>query len=370
MAALLASGCDWAPAGEAPATKQGPAHSRLKDAPWPAMEWPRAKPEQVGLDGARLADLARRIKEGEEFPHLHSLLVVRRGYLVQEEYFDGSDADSIHTLQSVSKSFTSALIGIAIAQGKAGLDEKVLDFFPDVEKVENLDDDKKKMTLRDLLTMRSGTDYHERGDSSPHSELNRLSRGWDRFYLNRPMVREPGTRFQYDSGGVILMSAILKNRVGLHADDFAEKHLFPALGIEKTRWSANSEGHPHTGGGLHLRPRDMARFGLLHLRGGQWQGKEVVPRSWVEESTRMQVKFNLPNGHTIGYGYLWLILEPDPGGAGRERIYAAMGFRAQYIFVVPEHDLVVVVTGGTRSYADEQRPIGFLYSDILPAVLR
>jgi CubicO group peptidase (beta-lactamase class C family) len=114
----------------------------------------------------------------------------------------------------------------------------------------------------------------------------------------------------------------------------------------------------------------MAKLGLLYLRGGQWQGKEVVPRSWVEESTRMQVKFGRSNGHTIGYGYLWWILGPDPDGAGRERIYAAMGFRAQYIFVVPEHDLVVVLTGGTRSYADEQRPIGFLYSDILSAVRR
>ena len=135
------------------------------------------------------------------------------------------------------------------------------------------------MRLEDLLTMRSGTDYHERGANSPHSQLNRMERGWTRFILDRPMVREPGTYFQYDSGAVILMSSLLEQRTGDHADVFAAKHLFPVLGIAE-----------------------------------------------VEKTER-----------------------------------------AQYIFVVPEHDLVVVVTGRTGSRADQIRPLDFLYSHILPA---
>jgi CubicO group peptidase (beta-lactamase class C family) len=217
--------------------------------------------------------------------------------------------------------------------------------------------------------MRSGTDYHERGPDSPHFQLNRLSRGWTEFVLSRPMVSDPGTRFQYDSGGVILMSALLKVRTGEHADAFAEKHLFRPLGIKRNYWYANTEGHPHTGGGLNLLPRDMAKFGLLYLRNGKWEDKQVVPAEWVKASTRRHVKFETPPfGNFVGYGYLWWILPPAEKGEGHPDIYAACGFRAQYIFVVPEHDMVVVVTGGTRNSADQGKPVEFLYSHILPAV--
>ena len=338
-------------------------------APWPTDEWPRSAPEAEQLDSSQLNELVRLIREGKRFPDLHGLLVVRNGYLVLEEYFDGHAAHGLHTQQSVSKSFTSALIGIAIEQGKMrGVDEKVLGFFPEMQRIENRDQRKEAMTLGDLLTMRSGTDYHEGSSNSPHSQLNRLSKGWDRFVLNRPMLRQPGSRFQYDSGGVILMSSLLKSRTGMHADAFADRYLFPQIGIQKKRWFKNSQGHPHTGGGLHLRPQDMAKFGLLYLRGGRWQGKQVVPEEWVRESLKKHVDFPGGKGRSTGYGYLWWVLPPDPQGAGEQDIYAAMGFRAQYIFLVPEHDMLVVVTGGTRNYSDQRRPIDFLYSHILPAV--
>jgi CubicO group peptidase (beta-lactamase class C family) len=339
--------------------------------PWPTEEWTRSSPADRRLDPERLEILTREIREGERFPDLHALLIVRNGYLVVEEYFEGYDAKKLHTLQSVSKSFTSALIGIAIAQGKIeGVDEKVLDFFPDAAGIENLDERKKSMMLQDLLTMRGGTDYHEGYPGSPHDQLNSLDHGWDRFVLSRPMVHEPGTHFQYDSGGVILMSAMLKNRTGMHADAYADRYLFPALGISRSRWHKNADGHPHTGGGLHLLPRDMAKFGLLYLRGGRWEDRQVVPANWVEESTRRHVKLEGRGGRAVGYGYLWWILPPDPKGPGKRDIFAAMGFRAQYIFVVPEHDMVVVVTGGTQSGTDQRMPIEFLYSHILPAVRR
>ena len=337
-------------------------------APVPPPDWPRAEPESQGLDTVRLERLVQAIEDGREFPDLHGLLIVRSGYLVLERYFDGWTADRLHTLQSVSKSFTSALVGIAIDRGAiASVHEKVLGFFPGRRPIRNLDERKRAMTLEHLLTMRSGTDYHERGADSPHSRLNRLSRGWDRFYLDRPMASAPGTRFQYDSGGVILISSMLKARTGLHADAFAERHLFEPLGIERSRWYRNTEGHPHTGGGLSLLPRDMAKLGLLYLRGGRWGDRQVVSADWIARSTSLQVE-RRRGEHEIGYGYLWWIHEPDPAGEGKQPIYAAAGFMGQYIFVVPEHDMVVVVTGGTRSYADETRPVGFLYSHILPSV--
>jgi CubicO group peptidase (beta-lactamase class C family) len=134
--------------------------------------------------------------------------------------------------------------------------------FPDLENIDNLDERKRQMTLEDLLTMRSGTDYHEHGSDSPHDQLNREGRGWTQF---------------------ILTSAILKARYGVHADRFAADYLFAPLGIDLYMWFKNAEGHPHTGGGLSLRSRDMARFGLLYLREGRWDDKheESAPREFL-----------------------------------------------------------------------------------------
>ncbi|MGD8867039.1 MAG: serine hydrolase [Gemmatimonadales bacterium] len=338
---------------------------------WPDTEWPRSTPEERGLEPELLDALVAAIREGQRFPDLHSLLVVKDGYLVVEEYFAGFDRDRLHTLQSVTKSITSALIGIAIARGDiAGVEERVIDFFPQWRDEMERDPRWAVVRMEDLLTMRSGTDYHERGQDSPHFQLNRTLHGWDRFYLDRPMVREPGTYWQYDSGGVILISAMLKQRSGMHADAYAQRFLFEPIGIDQANWFRNLDGHPHTGGGLDLLPRDMARFGLLYLRGGRWRDRQIVPQAWVDESTRQHVDFDPPRGRTTGYGYLWWMLAPDPRGAGTEPIYAAMGFRAQYIFVVPEYDMLVVVTGGTTNGQDQRRPIEFLYSHILPAVRR
>jgi CubicO group peptidase (beta-lactamase class C family) len=338
-------------------------------APWPTTDWPASSPADQGLDADRLDELVRLIGEGQRFPDLHSLLVIRNGYLVLEEYSAGYDADDLHMLQSVSKSFTSAVIGIAIEQQEiAGVEERVLDFFGDLEGIENLDDRKRAMTLEDLLTMRSGTDYHERGPDSPHFQLNRMSRGWTEFILGRPMINDPGTRFQYDSGGVILMSSLIKARTGEHADAFMKKHLFEPLGIRRHRWHRNAEGHPHMGGGLHLTPRDTAKLGLLFLREGKWEDRQIVPAEWVRASSRRHVEFSPRRGPFVGYGYLWWILRPAEEDGEHPDILAACGFRAQYIFVVPEHEMVVVVTGGTHNGADQGKPVEFLYSHILPAV--
>ena len=338
--------------------------------PWPTDKWPRSTPEEQGINRKRWDDLVHRIRQENECPHLHSLLIVRNGYLVCEEYFGGFDAETVNSLQSVTKSFTSAVMGIAIEQDKIrGVDEKVLDFFPEIQDIQNRDNRKASMKFRDLLTMRSGTDYDEGYPGSPHNQLNRLEAGWDRFYLNRPMICKPGTNFRYDSGGVILMSAMLKNRTGMHVDVFAEKYLFAPLGIKKVRWIKNREGHPHTGGGLYLRPLDVAKFGLLYLRNGKWREEQVVPAWWVEESLKKHVTFpGRSRRRSTGYGYLWWIQEPDPAGSGKFDIYSARGHGGQFIFVIPEHDMVVVTTSESHHNAGFQKPIDFLYSDILPGL--
>jgi CubicO group peptidase (beta-lactamase class C family) len=352
----------------------GEAQSRQAQSPTEkseTWEWPLSTPEKQQLDPEPLAELVSLIREGQRYPRLHSLLVIRHGYLVVEEYFGGHQRNKIHMLQSVTKSFTSALVGIAISKGEfKGVNEKILDFFPDMTGIANRDERKESIRLQDLLTMRSGSDYNENGPDSPHFQLNRQPRGWDKFYLDRPMLRMPGTHFLYDSGGVILMSAMLKNRTGMHADQYAEKYLFKPLQIVQKYWFRNQEAHPHTGGGLNLKSRDTAKFGLLYLQKGRWGKEQIVPEDWITESFIKRVDFGSTGGRTIGYGYLWWILSPDPDGNGKDYIYAAMGFKAQYIFIIPEHDMVVVVNGDTRSRVDQRNPIEFLYTHILKSVQR
>ena len=336
--------------------------------PWPTEGWMRSIPAGQELDGELLDGLVAALRENE-IRNIHSLLIVRNGRLVLEEYFNGHGAEELHELQSVSKSFTSALVGIAISRGEIeDVNQKVLVFFPKMDHIANVDARKRRMTLEDLLTMRSGTDYHERGPGSPHFELNSMSRGWTKFILDRPMIAEPGTSFRYDSGAVILTSAILQARTGIHADAYAEKHLFAPLGIERARWYRNAEGHPHTGGGLHLRSLDMAKLGLLYLRKGRWEEKQILPASWVADSLSRQVELEGRRNRVVGYGYWWWVLPPAPGGRGKQDIYGAFGFKGQYIFVVPEHDTVVVVTAGARGWNEQNAPIEFLYTHILKAV--
>jgi CubicO group peptidase (beta-lactamase class C family) len=334
---------------------------------WPVPDWTVDVPETQGLKSEPLRDITDAIRSGLH-GDIHSLLVVRNGVLVWEEYFGDSGEDDVHTLQSVTKSFASAAMGIAMARGDIpGVETPILDFFPDYPEPENLDDRKKAILLEHLLTMRSGTDYHENGDDSPHLKLNALKTGWDRFYLDRPMIRYPGERFQYDSGGAILLSAILQRRTGLHADQYLQKYLFDPMGITEVLWFRNDELHPHTGGGLFARARDMAKFGLLFLRKGRWGDEQLVQEEWVAESFREHVDLRYLGRPLItGYGYLWWIMRPDPDGEGSLPIYAARGFMGQYIFIVPEHQMVVVSTGRNM---DEKSgdAVRFLYSHILKA---
>jgi CubicO group peptidase (beta-lactamase class C family) len=336
-----------------------------------AWQWPVSTPEKEGLDTQKLADLTGEIRRGELCPRLHALLVVRHGRLVVEEYFNGWRADRLHTLQSVTKSFTSALVGIAIARGEfKGVDEKVLDFFPGMTGIANMDERKAALRLEDILTMRTGMDFHESGRNSPLEQMTRLEKGWDRYYLDRPMLGPPGRDFRYDSGGVILLSAMLKNRTGMQAAEYAGRFLFKPLGIEQKFWQGNAEGQTHAGGGLALTARDTAKFGLLYLMNGRWEGQQVVPESWVRESLKMHVEMTVKGQPPSGYGYLWWVLAPHWQGNGKQYVFAARGRLGQYIFVVPEYDMVVVVYGDAMTGPETMKPMEVFYDRILTAVRR
>ena len=346
--------------------------ARAQDEYWPAGEWRTSKAKKQGLRKNVVNALVDRIRRNE-IRDLNSLLIVRNGYLVLEEYFNGSGPNDVHTLQSDSKSVTSLLVGIALQQGAVNsLHQRVLDFFPEYHKIKHLDERKAAITIEDLLTMRTGFDWSESVYAgSPLEELNNCRCDWLKFVLDWPMREAPGTRFEYNSGGVILLGGIILNATGMSVDAFAQRYLFDPLGITTAWWYQGLPvGLPHMGGGLNLRARDMAKIGYLLLKGGLWENRQVVSREWLDESLQHHVKNPRTFGsHAVDYGYLWWLLPLDGAGTAQDEqadIYTAAGARDQWIFVIPKYDMVVVVTGNTSSTFAE--PVDFLYTDILNAV--
>ena len=338
---------------------------------FPTAGWRTSAPQDQGLNHKILKKLIKRIRRNV-ISGIDSLLIARNGYLVTEEYFNGWGPEDLHTLQSDSKSVTSLLVGIALEQGKiSNLDQPVLSFFPEYPKIRNADERKAAMTLRDLLTMRTGLDWSENPyEGSPLFRLNNCQCDWLKFVLDWPMREDPGTRFEYNSGGVILLAGVIRNAASVPTDTFAQRYLFDPLGITQVRWYyGEPDNLPHTGGGLNLRPRDMAKIGYLMLRGGRWEEEQIVSADWVRESTSHAVTYPRTfASHPVDYGYLWWLLSTDAQGGstgGDSDIYTASGAQGQWIFVIPKYDMVVVSTGNTPFF---DRAVDFLYSDILPAV--
>jgi CubicO group peptidase (beta-lactamase class C family) len=322
---------------------------------WPTEGWRATTPEEQGMDSARLVAMFDAIEKADY--KLHSVLIVRNGYLVTEAYHFLYDQDTPHNIYSCTKSVTSALIGIAIQQGYiAGVDQRMLDYFQE-RTVANLDDGKQSITLDHLLTMSGGFDW-------PGGILEPIlgewigSDDWVQFVLDRPLSDPPGTRFVYNTGGSHLLSAILQTTTGMTALEFAQQNLFEPLGISTDRWTVDPQGINFGGAWLWLTPPDMAKFGYLYLNGGQWDGQQVVPADWVATSTREHIRAG-DQWLSDGYGYQWWI---DKAG-----YYMALGYGGQYIIVVPDQDLVVVFTSGLP-VQDFFAPKALLDTFILPAV--
>jgi CubicO group peptidase (beta-lactamase class C family) len=272
---------------------------------FPTGEWRTTQAKKQGFSKSLTKSLIKRIRNGQ-IRDLNSLLIVRNGYLVVEEYFNGSNAEDVHTLQSDSKSITSLLIGIALAQGKIhSVNDKVLNYFPEYAPVKKLDEYKAALTIEDLLTMRTGLDWSESNYSiSPLKQLNECGCDWLRFVLDWQMGELPGRRFEYNSGGVILLGGIIRNVAGTSVDSFAEQNLFQPLGIGRTWWYQGlPQGLPHTGGGLNMRAKDMAKIGYLVLRKGRWQDHQIISENWLAQSMQHHVRNPRTFGsHPVDYG--------------------------------------------------------------------
>jgi len=331
--------------------------------------WPVAAPSEVGLDADALEALATRM-EAREFGQVDAFLVIRDGKLAFERYFGGHNAYTLHTEQSVTKSVTSTLIGIAYDMGiLRNLEEPIYEFFPERAAVFETDPAKKEITLHHMLTMTAGFDWPELDVSYGGENIvwaYEDSRDWVGYVLERPLTSEPGDVFTYSTGVSTVLGAILQSESGMTANLFAERYLFDALGIPNYGWWRNMV-HPdhwaHTGGGLHLAPRDLAKIGYLYVNEGRWNGTQVISPEWIELST--QAHLGTGRSPTESYGYQWWLwpLKKDGGsGTSPNDVIHARGLGGQNMFVIPARDMVVVINStGARL------PIDVLYDEILPA---
>ncbi len=340
---------------------------------YPGEAWRTARARDVGMSASRLDDLASRIRD-RQIAEIDGLVIVRRGYVVMEQYSNGSSANQVHEMQSVTKSVASLLVGIAVDQGVIpGAQSRALDFFPEYTDLQNMDDRKRAMTIGQLLSMTSGLNFHENPyNGSPLQRLNDSGGDWLRIIFDQPMNATPGQLWQYNSGGVISLGGIIYNRSGIAADEFARRHLFEPLGIRSTFWfKGNPNGLAHMGGGLGLRTNDLARIGYLVLRNGKWGDRQIVSERWIRESTAHHVTNPRTFGsHPTDYGYLWWLLPLNnvAGGDWTTDVITASGAKGQWLFIVPRHDLVVAVTSNAAGFAGYIDPVDFFYSHILPAV--
>jgi CubicO group peptidase (beta-lactamase class C family) len=368
LLALLAScgGKEGGPTGGGPPPETG-----LTPVPQ-TEEWPASTPTAEGMDTATLGDLVRRVRRGEHGA-IHTLLVVRHGKLVVEEYFNGWSRDQAHTLQSDSKSVTSLVAGIAAGEGALAVDQPVTGFFPEYPDLRNLDARKQAMRVEDLLTMRTGLDWSENPyEGSPLQQLNQSTGDWLRLVLDWPMRDGPGTRWEYNSGGVIVLAGIVGHATHTRMDVYARNRLFDPLGMQGEWWYyGRPDSLVHAGGGLNLRARDLAKLGQMVLDGGRWHGRQVVPEEWIRRATTRIVRNPRTFGpHAVDYGYLWWIASLDDPMNPHPRagdVYLASGARGQWLFVVPAFDLVVASNADNDDahWADQ---LDFLYTHVLPSI--
>jgi CubicO group peptidase (beta-lactamase class C family) len=358
-APAVQSSADSAPAVAVPAVSAPPAVStaiapEAKDEPyWPTAGWRTSTPEKHGMDSVRLAAYVQEVKKAGG---IRCCVLIRDGYILMEYYADDA-AKEYSQVYSVTKSVVSAAFGMAQSDGKIkGVDRKVLDFFRDKE-IANLDERKKSLTLKHFLTMSAGLDW-----PASESEVFRQLNGSDRCkaVLDRPVAEKPGTVFAYDNGLTQVVSEVVERATGEQINQYVHERLFEPAGISDYKWDKFYDGDIKGYMGLNLTARDMAKLGYLYLKMGNWDGRQIVPVEWVEESTVKKITAATVNDVTDGYGYYWWT---DADGN-----YSARGYLGQYIEVFPRENIVVVYKSELYG-KDEEIPLRLAKNHVLPAVV-
>jgi CubicO group peptidase (beta-lactamase class C family) len=313
---------------------------------WPTREWLTSSPEEQGMSSERLA----RLVEFGGLNDMDSLLVTRHGRIVLEATYAPFRAGLKHRINSSTKAVVSTLIAMAMRDGRLdSTDRRMTEFFAE-RTIANLDDAKKAITIRHLLDMTSGLEWTEGLDGIPRSFFAmERSPDWQQYILDQPMATAPGTVFYYDSGNSHLLSAILTKVTGKSALDYAREVLFGPLGIHDVLWRSDPQGISAGGAGLYMHPRDMAKIGYLYARDGVWEGKQVLPASWIESVRKADVDMREAWAKELRYGSQFWVMP------GRDA-YMAVGYDRQLVIVMPKLDIVAVTTASARFPAGNGAP--------------
>jgi len=322
---------------------------------FPTQGWQTSTPEEQGMHSEKLSDMLE--KSIREKYRIDSITIIRNGHMVLDTYFYLFKKNSKHIIHSCTKSITSAAFGIAVDQGYIkNIAQPVVEIFPE-KHIANLNDDKKAITLKNLLTMTSGL-YTQDSYIYNWRGLNQMtqSEDWVQYVLDQPMTEKPGTQFEYSNCVTFMLSAIIQQTTKQNTFNFMKKHLFRPLGITDVRWASSAEGINVGYGMMWLTPHDMAKIGWLYLNKGQWGDKQIISEKWVKDSTQKHFSATLFDG----YGYQWWI-SPD-------KFYAAVGYGGQFIFVIPQKNMVVVFTS-TLERDEFFKPENLLNEFIIPAAV-
>jgi CubicO group peptidase (beta-lactamase class C family) len=308
-----------------------------------AAELPRSSPEDQGVSSTAVLSF---IEAADKIDSMNSFMLVRHGHVVAQGWWAPYRADDRHSLYSLSKSFTSTAVGLAIAEGKLSLDDQVLKFFPD-DAPSNPSDHLKAMRVSDLLRMSTGQlTEPPRKSEEP----------WTKTFLNHPVPFKPGTHFLYNTSATYMQSAIVQKVTGQTVLEYLTPRLFEPLGIEHPTWEASPQGISAGGYGLSIRTEDIAKFGQLYLQKGNWEGKQLVPAGWIEAATARQTSngSNPNSDWDQGYGYqFWRC---------RHGAYRGDGAFGQYCIVLPEQDAVIAITSGVK---DMQSILNLVWEKLL-----
>jgi len=353
--------------------------SALAQSEWPTSGWTSTTASEVDLNPKVLSTLDADIEQGK-YGYVDSMLIIRGGKVAFERYYD-RDYNSIyqkeastpgplvvrdptgpynyfnswwhpylqygklHTMQSVTKSVVSTVIGIAVGRGDfPDLDTPVLKYF-ESGSVDNVDDKKRQMTIRHLLTMTTGLEWNEDypySDPRNTAATMQVSPDWVQFTIDLPMSTEPGKSFQYNSGATLILGHLFSKATGMDLEEYAVRYLFKPLGIDNFYWKRTPFGLIDTQEGLYVSSRDIAKIAYLYLKQGMWEDKSIIPGAWVDASITPFV--SVTDNRSVEYGYSWWLLNYEYKGQAR-RAFAGIGFGGQYPIVIPELDMVIVFTG-------------------------
>ena len=345
------------------------------------QDWEYTSFSEEGLDSTRFELLKKLIHDGT-FKEVDSIMVVKAGKILIEEYFNGFDRNTLHEIRSATKSIGSALVGIAIDQKYvSGIHDTLYSYFQKRKPFKNWDGRKNDITIEHVLNMTTGFDSNDMKNSSEGNET-RLIEAPDliQFMLDLPMINDPGKQWAYSTGTAHLIGAIIENASDLSVQEFAKTFLFEPLNINRYKWNT-SGGIAHTGGGFWMLPLDMAKFGQLYLNEGYWKGQKIISKGWIDQSIKnnISVEKNLKDlglgfltevADDLGHGFLWWKRTFHANSRPFSAI-AAQGNGENYIFVFPDEELVVVLTGSMyNSIAGLAQTMKMMNKYILPAVIK